>query len=87
MADLSAQPPRLRLLVIDKGFSKETLAKFARSYVDCIVAEVPEPADDLLRGVEACEILIRKEKPDIIAASSRGGRVVAQLRANGCKGK
>ena len=76
------------ILVVQKGFQTKsekfrTLIQDDFSEFDVQIPEIPEPFDDIETCVTTISNCIKQNKPKLILASSRGGKVVAQLIGRG----
>eukprot|EP00658_Telonema_sp_P-2_P036516 TRINITY_DN26399_c0_g1_i3.p2 TRINITY_DN26399_c0_g1~~TRINITY_DN26399_c0_g1_i3.p2 ORF type:complete len:215 (+),score=42.07 TRINITY_DN26399_c0_g1_i3:155-799(+) len=77
----------LQLLVIGKGLGggkREYLE--AHTDLECEVLDLPEPTDpeDIELGIDLVSIRLQTEpKPDLLVASSRGGKYAAELLSRG----
>lgn len=61
----------IKVLVIDKGFSKDGRIKHIQHLFSVEMITVPEPTDALEKGVEILKNKIETWQPNVIIASSR----------------
>jgi hypothetical protein len=69
----------IKVLVIDKGFAKDGRIKHIQQLFTVEMITVPEPTDEIEKGVEILKNKIETWRPNVIIASSRGGKYAAEL--------
>jgi hypothetical protein len=61
----------IKVLVIDKGFSKDGRIKHIQQLFTVEMITVPEPTDEIEKGVEILKNKIETWRPNVIIAASR----------------